>query len=33
MSGAKAHYTEAEIEQIPTQELLLLYKSTGLEEL
>ena len=33
MSGAKAHYTEAEIEQIPTQDLLLLYKSTGLEEL
>ena len=33
MSGAKAHYTEAEIEQIPTQDLLPLYKSTGLEEL
>lgn len=33
MSGARAHYTEAEIEKIPTQELLLLYKSTGLEEL
>jgi len=33
MNGVKTHYTEAEIEKIPTQELLLLYKTSGLEEL